>query len=605
MVVRSARAGHGLNEWPLASAFFGTHKNQARRPVEFGDLRNDAPQVKMNLAHSAASRPRRVEARASFFEPVSYSTPNGSHPNSSSSAYAWKHSLRERIWTDEGPSDIFTGRLLDVLVEFADVDGRAWPGIRALLSKTKIKTKRTLQNALDELVRDGWLRIVRQTWASLTQIQTAARKRAPRRSDAGQATNLYIVLDGHGREVGSSAERRPGLARTSNNAPTNETPLQICPQGPLQNDTGGPPANLPPDLDQIGNVPKEESAERAMRIDPSTHISSKICKKDEGTLEAWNVLVETHAEKTKAAYGLPPLPPDLKRDQRQALAASLDGAAAEVRAKLHERTGAEREITEVRRELAARVMHLYFKRDNEHLRRVKHALRDLPREFHARITEAMQALLRESNDAAPPRRPQLEQPIERVVPADKPIEVAKQERIEQPEERPASADKPTEVVPPKATERVSLPSQPSPEASMNTAREARRLLDVLSASSPQQDLFRPSRSETLTPSQPQKPASPEEMRSKHEPAHTCADTNAQDKPTLKPGKKSFVLKKFEDKSLPTSQPTPRFEQPLGRSGASRWGTIAPRPTKVRRGSKLVPDDAESKEEHGAVSTPKT
>ncbi len=55
-----------------------------------------------------------------------------------------------------------------------------------------------------------------------------------------------------------------------------------------------------------------------------------------------------------------------------------------------------------------RVMQLYFKRDNEHLRRVKHALRDLRREFHARITEAVQLMLRESQDTTKPRQTQLE-----------------------------------------------------------------------------------------------------------------------------------------------------------------------------------------------------
>ena len=133
-----------------------------------------------------------------------------------------------------------------------------------------------------------------------------------------------------------------------------------------------------------------------------------------------------------------------ERDQREALAECLDGAALEVRAKLCERTNTERAFDEVRRELAARVMNLYFKRDNEHLRRVKHALRDLPREFHVMITEAMQALLRESHDAAPPRRAPLDEPNERIVSVDKPAEISQQKQVEEPKTRLDSGDKPVD-----------------------------------------------------------------------------------------------------------------------------------------------------------------
>jgi hypothetical protein len=313
---------------------------------------------------------------------------------------------------------------------------------------------------------------------------------------------------------------------------------------------------LHPDLDHIEDLSMKESAEPAPRAEQGTHISSKSRERKDAGLEAWNIIVEAHVEKTKAVYGLPPLAPDLKRDQRQALAESLDGAATEVRAKLHARTGIEQDIVEVQRTLAMRVMQLYFKRDNEHLRRVKHALRDLPREFHARITEAMQLVLRESHDATPPRRVQVEQAPECVESADKPAEVTAAkapERIESVDkpvevatakapECVESVDKPVEVVASKAPDSASPPHAASPQASMDTAREARRILEALNAKSPQQELSKPSNPEAQVPAQPTRPTLREWMRVELEQARASVDKPSQDKPTRT---------SFEDKPSPT------------------------------------------------------
>ena len=67
------------------------------------------------------------------------------------------------------------------------------------------------------------------------------------------------------------------------------------------------------------------------------------------------------------------------------------------------------------------------------------------------------------------------------------------------------------------------------------------------------------------------------------------------------GTLSFEEQQVEDKSSPTS---PRFERPLGRSGAPRWGAIGPRTTKVRRVNKLTLDEAEPKEKHGERARPR-
>ncbi|HRI69654.1 MAG TPA: hypothetical protein PK156_35740 [Polyangium sp.] len=335
----------------------------------------------------------------------------------------------------------------------------------------------------------------------------------------------------------------------------------------------------------------------------------KSSKKGAEKLLSWDVLVEAHIEKTKTVYGLPPLPPDLKHADRKALAALLDGAAAEVHAQLHERTGLTHDIAEVRSDLAKRVMHLYFKNDNPHLRRVKHALRDLPREFHARLIEARQALLRESHDAAPPRRVQLEQPIVHVDSVDKPVEETKQEQLEQPKEsststhKPASmegvasADKPVNVAPSKTSEPASPPPPNPPSTSVNTAREARKLLEALSVPSPQQELFKRPSAEVPKPTPLKRPVLPEWMQAELEQARASADKPA-------PARKSFEQKPLEDK--PSSAP-PRgqqVERPLGRSGAPRWGAVGPRPAKVRRAPKLAPDDVESGARHGDSSATK-
>ncbi|HRI68965.1 MAG TPA: hypothetical protein PK156_32265 [Polyangium sp.] len=189
-------------------------------------------------------------------------------------------------------------------------------------------------------------------------------------------------------------------------------------------------------------------------------------------------------------YGLPPLAPDVKHAQQQALAECLEGAALDVQAKLRARTGIERSANDVQRELATRVMNLYFKRDNEHLRRVKHALRDLPREFHARITEALQMLLRDSHDAEKPRPEKRET---KLVETNRPV---------------------TQVT-----------SMPANAAQVITAREARRLLDTLGGAS--------SRDEAAV-----WPSGPRElpMRPNHQDVASSPGTG-QDKPRVrdKPG----------------------------------------------------------------------
>jgi hypothetical protein len=404
----------------------------------------------MNLSsRTAAGRSRRAEGDLFSLRNVVHTTEGERSGPQAASPHAWKRGLQEKIWSNDGPKGIAARSVLSLLLWHADANGRVWLGIQAIASKTGAGSLKTVRNALDSLVRQGWLRSKSHTWASLSAEQAAAGRPVPRRGDVGQAPNLYVLLDGCGKTAGTEEPAkgtdvpRPGLARASFELQATPTPGQNDQGGPLQNCGGVPLADLHHDLDPKGSRSRIERAERAQRVDRSTHRVSKLGDEGFGWLETWNVIVETHADKTKSIYGLPPLPPDVKREQQKALAECLVSAAVDVCAKLRDRTGVERDVRDVQRELATRVMQLYFKRDNEHLRRVKHALRDLPREFHARITEAMQAMLRESHDEERPRQPQ---PEARFVETTVPVE------------RPAAQ---TEA------------------GQANTAREARRLLEML------------------------------------------------------------------------------------------------------------------------------
>jgi len=409
----------------------------------------------MNLSsRTAAGRSRSADGDFFSFGNVVHTTNGDTSAVSGVSPYSWKRALQERIWSGNGPKGLVARSVLALLLWHADANGRVWLGIQAIANKTGAGSLRTVRNALDSLVRQGWLRSTSQTWASLTAEQAAAGRPVPRRGDVGQAPNLYFLLDGGGKTAGNHepsnapSAPHPGLARVSFEPQTMPRPGQNDQGDQGQKSRGEPLADLHHDLDPKGSRSRMERAERSQRIGRSTLRRSKNHQETSRWLDAWNVIVETHTEKTTAMYGLPPLAPDVKREQQQALAECLDGAASDVGAKWLHRTGIARDVLDVRRELATRVMQLYFKRDNEHLRRVKHALRDLPREFHARITEAMQAMLREIHDLQKPRqtRPEV-QFVETIKPVERPA--------------PTLAD----------------------AAHVNTAQEARRLLEALGGAS--------------------------------------------------------------------------------------------------------------------------
>jgi hypothetical protein len=510
----------------------------------------------MSLSHAVAGGSRNVEAAHAFLRhDVNSATTGEFPPNPPASAYGWKRVLQERIWSANGPKGITARGILMLLLWHGDLHGRVWLSIPTLATKAGLGSLQTVRNALAALVKHGWLRAAPQTWSSLTMEQKAARRPVPRRGDVGQAPHLYTILDGRGRPVTALcqevAPNGASLARVANSGveQAEETPLQNLQGGPPQNLEEGPLPDPIPDLDPSETLSKEVSEEGATGA-PSTHHFSQAQGGEWGWLLAWNLLVHAHAEKTRAVYGVPPLPPDMKRDQRQAVAECLDGTATELAAKLRAR-GMERELGQVRDELAGRVMTLYFKRDNEHLRRVKHALRDLPREFHARITEAMQLILRQSLDAQAPRRTaelELEQTAERPK-VEKPVELAKSVVVE----------KPVEVVKPQ-----SMPA--------NTAREARRIIEALSAAPSAAEPSKANKAEPAPRSQSTKPALPEWLVAEVE---------------LEQARKHARRSKEAPQDLPNvSQPVQRS---IGRPGAPRWGALGPSPAKVRRVSRPMPE----------------
>lgn len=485
----------------------------------------------MNVTQSAAGRSRNVDSARAFFPvPANLDITGEPTPTPSPHVRGWKLALYNRIWRADGADGAAAKSVWTVLFNHSDDDGRTWIGLRRLAAEAGLGNLRTVRNALATLSEGGWLRFTPQTWASLTAEQNAARRPAPRRGDVGQATHLYELLDRRVNPVtsvpqGSKTTTRPGIVRTSTTSSEgspDKTPEQNCPGGLEQNCPGGPGAKLLHDLDPVELTPRKEREERVALLIPDTHLFSQAQESKEGGawLVAWNVLVHVHAEKTKGVYGIAPLPPDLKRDQCQAVAECLDGAAVELAAKLRAR-GMERELVQVRQDLAARVMSLYFKRDNEHLRRVKHALRDLPREFHARITEAVQGILRESHDDAksPRQTPvlELEQTVKPKV--EKAAEVTKIEVTEKP-------------------------------IAANTAREARRIMEVLSATPSREERSKPIKAEPT--SQPTKAKSTEGPQRPQETGNERA----------------------------TASQT--VQRSIGRPGAPRWGALGPTPGKVRR-----------------------
>ena len=515
----------------------------------------------MNVTQSGASRSRDVaSARAFFPVPVNPGTSSELNP----SVYGWKLGYLKRIWATDFPDRVAARGVLTVLWEHSDEDGRTWIGLNRLAAEAGIGNLRTVRNALAKLAQGGWLRFTPQTWASLTAEQNAARRPAPRRGDVGQATHLYELLDPRVKPVtsaahGSRTPTRPGLVVTKaepSEGSADETPGQNCPGGLEQNCPGGPVAKLLHDPDPIELTPRKEREARVALVSPDTHLFSQGQGSKGDWLDAWNLLIRMHAEKTKAVYSVAPLPPDLKRDQCQAVAECLDGTALDLAAKLRER-GMVRELVQVRQDLAARVMTLYFKRDNEHLRRVKHALRDLPREFHARIIEAMQLILRENHDSAKsPRQTavlELEQTVRPKV--EKAAEVAK----------------------------IEVTEKPIPQAMQaNTAREARRIMEVLSAT--------PSREE------PSK-ASKTEPAPRATKATLAEGQVAERKPEQ--ARTEPQRPKESDNDRATGSQT--VQRSIGRPGAPRWGALAPTPTRVRRVSRLQlaePEEAtESAEPH--------
>ena len=481
----------------------------------------------MNLSQAVAGGSRNVNTARVFFPAlVNSGTSAESSTPSSTSAYGWKMAYINRIWDEDGPKGAAAKAVLAVLWKHSDQDGRTWLGLPLLAKKAGLGNVRTTRNALERLVQEGWLWYGHQTWASLTAEQKAAGRPVPRRSNGGQAPNLYVLKDGRGQPVTStspsSQPARPGLVRTSHDEPSETVVGLNSPGGSESNSPGGGRAKQPYDPDLSGTRSQEVSAEGAAGAPNSTHIFSKAqdSKGDWGWLEAWNLLVKVHDEKTTKVYGVRPLPPDLKRDERKAVAECLDGVALELAATLGAR-GIERELAQVRQDLAARVMSLYFKRDNEHLRRVKHALRDLPREFHARIIEAKQALLRESHDAAPPRRaPVLE--LEQT-PVDGDVQKAVKSAQSAPAEKPMRF-----------------------EDTKALAQKTREMLDA------------------STPKEVERPKSTE--------------------PKLEP-KQALPVRAQESVQEPANA-SPPVQRSLGRTGAPRWGAMPPAPTKVRSVSRL-------------------
>ncbi|MDC3988691.1 helix-turn-helix domain-containing protein [Polyangium jinanense] len=525
--------------------------------------------------------------------------------------------------------------MLAQLVRHSDASGRCWMSARTIAAKVGVYNTRTVRAAVDELVKSGWLDATPMTWAQLAAEQRAAGRPVPRRGDVGQAPNLYTVRDGRGGPVTSEGRTPPTttgpgivriapvaqgstrtdvhmdirtqamvplaradepLERAASTSPRKvpeggQGPKSPRDQGPKS--PGGPRAEEPHDLDPVESMSRMESGGREARPWQSTHGSKEVRGEDRGWVKTWEVLATAHAEQTKHVYGLPPLPPDLKREQREAMAECLDGAAVEVCAKLRAR-GLERDRTELCRELAAQVMKLYFKRKTSHLVQTSHALRDLPRELHARMTEAMAALLRKSHDATQPRRP-------------RPEPTAPKAPVEQARAAATVTQLCMAFAPPGQQRRV---DRHELEAGLGLA-------PLEDAGSPTQDEPEPV---PVEPEQPQIVASPP---APPPPLEAPREAGPQAAPCGPPPefrgwsphrsaspRVTAALEQLRAALGPELVPEPEVpaeaealavtQRPLGRAGAPRWGAVGPRPAKVRH---ALPQLEELEEGQGGGATP--
>ena len=189
---------------------------------------------------------------------------------------------------------------------------------------------------------------------------------------------------------------------------------------------------------------------------------------------------------------------------------------------------------------------------------MKHALRDLPREFHARIIEAKQGILRESHDDANVPRRTHEPALE----LEQPAQGAKTEN---------------------AAEVTKIEAAEKPQAmSANTAREARRLIEALSATPSREE---PSKACKAEPT-------PQPTKAKLAEGHV-----AEGKPEQARTEPQRPQKTGNDRA--TASQT--VQRSIGRPGAPRWGALGPTPAKVRRVSRLqvaeVEDATENAEPH--------
>ena len=106
-----------------------------------------------------------------------------------------------------------------------------------------------------------------------------------------------------------------------------------------------------------------------------------------------------------------------------------------------------------------------------------------------------------------------------------------------------------------------------------TAREARRLMEVLNATPSREE---PSKSSKAEPTpRPTKPALPEWLVTELE----------QEKARTEPARP----KESDNDRAPAS---PTVQRPIGRPGAPRWGALGPTPAKMRRVSRLQVEEPE-------------
>ena len=346
----------------------------------------------------------------------------------------WKHAFEALVWSKKLAIEL-RGVLLTIL-RVSDILGRVWWGQSALAELAGC-SDRTLRRFLPVLVQQGFLRLERMTFDSLTKLQNALGLPPPERSDDGRAPNLMTLLvEGkpacevdfaQGRstrrthEEDGRDEPRPGIAR-------------VVPHGPVvQGEPRTKASDIPPDKvadDLLGSafLTRSVGEDLTRATHPTFEVDAQEHKTPPSTFsghsteeKAWKALNAAYDTQYCRVYRIRPTNKLVSRDDQQALTDCLVESVDVFEARLHERrVQIEKLAVEPLEMLANEALRAWFDTPgaNDYLRRVSHRMRALRADLPYRLRKAMEAQVERLKPKPEPRR--LIAPDDAEVSRDKP-----------------------------------------------------------------------------------------------------------------------------------------------------------------------------------------